>query len=278
MGTGRDRRFMAANPQANSPAATSERDLAGRGAKGSEVAVADDQDAECEDEGDGNHQAHVTPWFGPGHLGALPERDLLACARCRAGQQAPEVRAAEAGGEDERGDRFVGRGVAQLVGKRVQGRIERSAGLDAHDQAGDGCLDGRRGAALGGFDGGEQAPVGRHAVAQRLDPGGQGIEPIDHTARGGGLECGSQCPSDGPADGGADRPVGHQPNHSGEYQGAGGGLSVGGIDAPGDRQPPGRPSAGPDARNDQREAHANARAEEDDDRGHRPYTWWRGAS
>ena len=62
--------------------------------------------------------------------------------------------------------------------------------------------------------------MGGHAVAQRLDPGGQGLEPSDDAPRGARLECGAQCPADGPADGGADRPVGDQPDDGGENHGA----------------------------------------------------------
>ena len=79
--------------------------------------MADDQDAEREDEGDGDHEAHVTPGFGPGHFGALPERDLVAGAGRRGGEQALRSEPPKRAGQDERGDGLVGRGVSQLPAK-----------------------------------------------------------------------------------------------------------------------------------------------------------------
>ena len=72
--------------------------------------------------------------------------------------------------------------------------------------------------------------MGGHAVAERLDPGGQGLEAADDPARGRRLEGGTQRPADGPADGGPDRPVGDESDDGGEDHRTRGGLAVGGVD------------------------------------------------
>jgi hypothetical protein len=113
--------------------------------------------------------------------------------------------------------------------------------------------------------------MGRDAVPERLDPCGEGFEAVCDPPGGVRLERRSQRPADGPTDGGADRPMGDESHEGSQEHGAGSGLAVGGVDLLHKGQASCWPSRGPDAADHEGDAHADAGAEQDDDRGHRPY-------
>ena len=155
-------------------------------------------------------------WPGPPRCAATAaiwSRVLAAALASRFWRSDPPKRPAK----DERGDGLVDGGVAELGGEGVEAPRSRGMPLLMRTTRRATCrFDRRRGAGYGRLDGGEQAPVGGHAVAERLDPGGQGLEAADDAARGRRLEGGAQRPADGPADGRAHRPVGDQPDDGGE--------------------------------------------------------------
>ena len=109
-------------------------DLADRGAERLEVAVADEQHADGEHQGHGNHQTHVPPRLGPGNLGALPEGDLVPGVGGGRGQEALEVGASEPAGQDERGDGLVDGGIPELTGEGEECGVQGDAALDADNQ------------------------------------------------------------------------------------------------------------------------------------------------
>jgi len=169
-----------------------------------------------------------------------------------------------------RGNGLVDRRVTELQGEGVERLVEGHAALDTGHQTHDVGLHRRRCAGHRRLDGGQETPVGGHAVAQRLDPGGQGLQAPHHPVRGVGLESGAQRPTHGTADGGAHRPVGDEPDDESERDGTQRRLAVGRVEPLHHRHPPHRRGGRPQAPDDEGQPGADAGADENDDRGHRP--------
>ena len=113
--------------------------------------------------------------------------------------------------------------------------------------------------------------MGRHAVSERLDPRGQGLQAPDHAARGRGLQGGAQRPTHPGADGGTHRPVGDKPDDDAENHGTHRRLAVGGVEPLRHGHSPHAGTGGPDAADEKSEARSDPGPEEHHDRRHRAY-------